>query len=285
MKRKIFIDEKILSALLASLSRVSKGKLRFFDDESQFYINADRRNLPFCRMLSRSPKSNALCTQCNENANAHCRETRASYCYFCHATLVEIMYPVVFEDVYVGHLSIGQFRSKHKTADAGFFDSLSALMGVNAERLIKAYASHPVINEEEIKGAQLLLEMTAERLCKEGVFHYGDYDVIYLVDQYIHNHLSEPLTLESIAKYVYMNPAYLSTIYCKATGKHLFSKIKEERILRAAYLFSITTLSVSEIANAVGFKDPNYFSKAFKAIIGCMPREYRVKLSKGELIF
>lgn len=54
MEPRIIIDEKKLSAILASLSKICKGKLRFLEDGSQYYINSDRRNLPFCRILSRS---------------------------------------------------------------------------------------------------------------------------------------------------------------------------------------------------------------------------------------
>lgn len=285
MKLTIYIDEKKLSSILGSLSKISKGKLRFFDDATQYYVNADRKNLPFCRILSRSPKSNFLCTKCNEDANAYCRETQSCYCYFCHASLVEIMYPAIFENVYVGHVSIGQFRSKKKLPDDSFFESVSQLTGISCERIRKSYFSHPLISDEEIKGAELLLEMTANRLREEGVFYYGSNDVIYSIDQYIRNHLSEALTLEEIAKHVYMNPTYLSTMYHTATGRHLFQHIRHERILRAAYLFSTTTMPVASISSAVGFKDPNYFSKVFKAETSCLPREYRSKLANGEIIF
>lgn len=34
-----------------------------------------------------------------------------------------------------------------------------------------------------------------------------------------------------------------------------------------------TDLSISEVAYAVGFKDPNYFSQCYKAIFGLTPSE------------
>lgn len=143
MEPRIIIDEKKLSAILASLSKICKGKLRFLEDGSQYYINSDRRNLPFCRILSRSPGSNALCTRCNETANARCRESRTFHCYFCHASLVEMMYPVIFEGRYLGNVNIGQFRSRTRTADAAFFDEMSRLTGSSAELLKKPTTPSP----------------------------------------------------------------------------------------------------------------------------------------------
>lgn len=285
MEPRIIIDEKKLSAILASLSKICKGKLRFLEDGSQYYINSDRRNLPFCRILSRSPGSNALCTRCNETANARCRESRTFHCYFCHASLVEMMYPVIFEGRYLGNVNIGQFRSRTRTADAAFFDEMSRLTGSSAELLKKAYNSQPFISEEEIRGAELLLKLTAAHLCSSGVFIHDKRDIIDSIERYIHDHLAEPLTLESIARQMYMNPTYLSSLYHKATGRTLFEYIRRVRVTRAVYLFTNSTLSVAEVSRSVGFRDPSYFSKVFRAEHACSPREYRKKLAQGDVIF
>lgn len=39
--------------------------------------------------------------------------------------------------------------------------------------------------------------------------------------------------------------------------------------------------SVSSIARSVGFADPSYFSRRFKAIVGCSPSEYRKRERAG----
>lgn len=285
MKPKVNIDRKKLSQTLARLSKICKGKLRFFEDSTQYYISEERGNLPFCRMLSRNPVSNALCTRCNEKANAVCREKRAFYCYHCHAHLVEMMYPVVFKDHFIGHISVGQFRSKGYTADPALFEEMARLTGNSPEAVRKAYQSQPSITPEEIQGARLLLTVTAEHLLNSNVFSYGSRDAIGQAEQYIRDHLSEPLSLEKIARSLYMNPTYLCSLYHSSTGQTLFQYIRQERILRAEYLFSSTTLSVAEISRAVGYPDPNYFSKVFKAQVSCSPREYREKLAGGEIIF
>lgn len=35
------------------------------------------------------------------------------------------------------------------------------------------------------------------------------------------------------------------------------------------------TKSVSDVAYALGYQYPQYFSKAFKRVVGCSPNEYR----------
>ena len=51
--------------------------------------------------------------------------------------------------------------------------------------------------------------------------------------------------------------------------------VRHIRILRAEELISQTEDSFSQIAYAVGFSDPKYFTKVFKKETGMTPSEYR----------
>lgn len=43
----------------------------------------------------------------------------------------------------------------------------------------------------------------------------------------------------------------------------------------AKELLADPTKSVSDVAYALGYQYPQYFSKAFKRVVGCSPKEYR----------
>lgn len=284
MEYKVQYDKKKLARIFSTLSSFSKGKLRFFDESSQEYIGEKILNLPFCRMLSRVPKSNSLCTKCNEAANNHCQNIKQGYSYFCHANLIEIVHPVYYESIYVGHISVGQFRSKQKIASDDYFAYLAELVGRSPEFVKKAYISHPLLDDKGIEGAKLLLELADRKLCDENVFRLDYYGTIAEVEQYVVDHLSSDLTLESIARHVYLNPSYLSTMYHKSTDRTLFSFIQRERISKSLYLLCNSTMSIKEISEAVGFKDANYFSKVFARENGCSPRQYLKKVANGEIL-
>lgn len=71
-----------------------------------------------------------------------------------------------------------------------------------------------------------------------------------------------------------------STLYRKLkalTGKSTNNFIKDLRLDRAATLLAQNEISVSEIANMVGFDDPAYFSKSFKQKFDFSPSEYSKK--------
>jgi signal transduction histidine kinase/DNA-binding response OmpR family regulator len=71
-----------------------------------------------------------------------------------------------------------------------------------------------------------------------------------------------------------------STLYRKLkslTSESTNNFIKEIKLKRAASLLAQNQISVSEIANMVGFDDPAYFSKSFKQKYGLSPSEYSRK--------
>ena len=49
---------------------------------------------------------------------------------------------------------------------------------------------------------------------------------------------------------------------------------------RACYLLDTNNQPVSRVAQALGYDDPQYFSRLFRKVTGLSPRDYR-KLDKG----
>jgi AraC-like DNA-binding protein len=52
------------------------------------------------------------------------------------------------------------------------------------------------------------------------------------------------------------------------------------RMHKACQLLDTTSLNVKEIANSVGYEDPLYFSRVFKAVVELTPTQYRL-INKG----
>ena len=92
---------------------------------------------------------------------------------------------------------------------------------------------------------------------------------------YVNAHYMDKLTLDSIADYVGLNREYLSRLFSKETGTGLFQYINEVRMKRAGEMIrSNKQAYVKEVAAAVGFDDPYFFSRKFKEFYGKTPSEY-----------
>ena len=98
---------------------------------------------------------------------------------------------------------------------------------------------------------------------------------IYQVEQYIHAHYSEDLTLNTLADQVYLNPNYLSNIFAQVTGCTLNKYIKQIRMEKAQELLLHTNMKVSDISQAVGYPNTSYFCKSFQKLFGTTPERFR----------
>lgn len=93
--------------------------------------------------------------------------------------------------------------------------------------------------------------------------------------QYIHAHHRENLTLETMAAYSHMSPAWFSKKFHQTAGLGFKEYLTHVRLEDAQELLLTTSLTVTEIALTCGFSNGNYFGDAFKKMVGVSPREYR----------
>ena len=85
----------------------------------------------------------------------------------------------------------------------------------------------------------------------------------------------ESISLDKVAQKVNISPNYLSAIFSQEVGQTLIEYLTSKRIGEAKRMLRQTDKRSSEIAFAVGYKDPHYFSFVFKKVSGCTPSEYR----------
>lgn len=93
--------------------------------------------------------------------------------------------------------------------------------------------------------------------------------------RYIYAHHSEPLTLDAVADYVHMSPAWFSRKFHKAVGLGFKEYLTHIRLEHAEKLLLTTGMSVTEIALTCGFSSGNYFGDAFRKARGMSPRDFR----------
>ena len=82
-------------------------------------------------------------------------------------------------------------------------------------------------------------------------------------------------TVQFIADTLNISPTYLSALLKALTGQSTQQHIHEKLIKKAKEKLSLTDLSISEIAYALGFEHPPSFSKLFKSKTNLSPLEFR----------
>jgi len=100
----------------------------------------------------------------------------------------------------------------------------------------------------------------------------------------IEQHLEEAeYDLEQLATEMHMSKSTLYRKIKSMTGMTPLDFVRNIKMKRACMMLLSRTQNISEIAYAVGFSTPKYFSKCFKDEFGITPSEYLQKNDGGEL--
>ncbi len=203
----------------------------------------------FCAILSGTPHRVAL--EPNENLTVQWCHFRSSY-----------------ED-----------RDLYRTLKIPFHIQLTDVNEASAlfDRLFEELAEDRLTSRLRIKAIMLeLISLYLDNLpigSKEGT-PTEDLQKIDLVLQYIDNHLDDNITVESLAKQVYLHPNYFIVFFKGILGYSPIQYVNQRRMEIAKGLLLLPECNVSTVASRVGMQI-YYFSRMFKAHTGLTPSRYR----------
>jgi AraC family transcriptional regulator len=92
----------------------------------------------------------------------------------------------------------------------------------------------------------------------------------------MHGRLDAPLSVAEVARHVGVGVTHFSQTFKAATGVTPHRYVLRARLERGCELLRMTSLSVGEIAAAVGFAGQSHFCTAFAKQMGMSPSRYRI---------
>lgn len=105
--------------------------------------------------------------------------------------------------------------------------------------------------------------------------------IIRLARKYIEENYSEQISLETMAQTIGYSTSYVSKCLNRITGKNFNRLLLEQRFVIATELLTQDSVTVAQVAYAVGFSDPNYFYKCFKMFFGISPKKYAKSMKEN----
>ena len=110
-----------------------------------------------------------------------------------------------------------------------------------------------------------------------------DEQLISKAIKYVEDNMSTgDLSVEEMSRHLGMSRVHLYKKMTYITGKTPIEFIRIIRLKRAAQLLADARQNVADIAYAVGFNNPKYFSKYFKEEFGVLPSVYQAKLAEDK---
>ena len=95
------------------------------------------------------------------------------------------------------------------------------------------------------------------------------------IEDYVHAHVSESISIDSLAELAELSAFHFSRVFKQATGITPLQFVTRERMLQAQQLIRETSRSLIEIALEVGYTSPSHFAQVFRRTVGMAPTEFR----------
>lgn len=103
----------------------------------------------------------------------------------------------------------------------------------------------------------------------------SDQNVSAEVIRYINNNIHKQFTVQELADHVNLSPYYFSRLFKKEVGHAPLDYVSLTKINYAKMMLRTTTLSITEIAESLGYSSSASFINAFKLRRGISPKKYR----------
>lgn len=95
------------------------------------------------------------------------------------------------------------------------------------------------------------------------------------VIEYITENYGEKIYIETLSDMVALSPDYFTKMFKDSIGKTPIDYINGVRVNHSLRLLTMTDTPINEIADLLGFSNPNYFHKIFKSYMNTSPLAYR----------
>ena len=139
---------------------------------------------------------------------------------------------------------------------------IEQIYGTSAKHWVETHFSHEVSRTYDAPMYQLGGETHAD-------------EAIVAVQAWLQHHWHQPVDLQHMAHHAGLPVRTFSRRFKRATGTTAHQYLQGLRMQAARDLLKTTDMTMQDIAQAVGYPDPAYFSRVFTGCIGLSPSEYR----------
>lgn len=258
-----------LEEALASCERLLGLSLTLIDAHGRFALGQGGTSL--FATERRSHRKNPVCEagfcqrcieHCRHEVGAQAHQSATPFLHRCWKGAAEIVIPLRLAGDPVGHLFAGIWRGAEESA-------------LPAARVALRHLS-PVPSRTQIRALQNMLRLFALGLMSriEADLQQPGEGIDQRIDVFIEQNYHRPVTLADLASALGVSPSRASHLAGEA-GRSFQERLLARRVSAAQILLGSEALRINEIARAVGFSDPYYFSRVFHRLTGNSPRQYR----------
>ena len=244
-----------------------------FDSEYKELISYPEERCRFCELVRSTETGEKLCISSDKNSFDKCRKTGSIVVYSCHAGLTEAVAPLRNDNTIIGYIMFGQILDKSERSPEKTFDYITDSEILNEIKL--AASKVKVKNKAQILAAAKILEACTYYVLYNDLISYKKDKQLSKILDYIDANLNEDIKISDLCSEFNISRSRLYDLTKEYFNGGIAKFIKLRKIEHSKLLLKETDNSIRDISETVGFKDYNYFCRAFKKQTGLSPNKYR----------
>lgn len=180
--------------------------------------------------------------------------------------------------------NMGRVRcsSQLQREQADYFPLIRAKLAMLYKNGTDLVADRSLYTLSEIYGLLAILKQQFQDV--DGSAPVPENRIPYRALQYISEHYSEDISLQSVADAIFLSRGHLSRVFQKEMGVSFSEYLRSLRLSKAARLLLSTECPVTDIALECGFSNTNTFIVNFRQAYGETPGSYHRHKRQGEIL-
>ena len=249
-------------------------------------VEASRCMNDFCSVMLDTDVCKNRCTE--HTLDLSRRIDQQAVTASCEANIATTLIPINTKVGTGAYLRSGQVRTGEKGIDPDFLAKVSEVLPPHVGKDVllsfekaKVYSKDEYLSQLTLLGAfALQLADLANNILAKPSQSLGG--IVNVTKQYIHEKLSEKISLDELANNANVTNSYLCKQFKKSTGLTVVEYINRHRIELAKELLTSRNVRVIEIAYETGFQSLSQFNRSFQRYTGQSPTEFKTQ-TKAEL--
>lgn len=135
--------------------------------------------------------------------------------------------------------------------------------------------AHTCVPENDLRGMQQLAEVLASYIAHAGLLESGNTSLQGAIAEYISGNLSEDLSVQTLCRKFSVSKSELYRVLRRQAPNGVAAYVRKKRLSRSCELLRRTGKPVWQIAEEIGYDNPDYFLRAFKKEYGISAGKYR----------